>query len=215
MLTSPGPDTSRSQDTVRLRLADWRRVAAAGHELGNHTLYHRCSGAAPDRDWVQAAWDLDTTPVEQQVAEVRLASTMLAAIDGRTDRTFTVPCGDRLASGVDYVAQVAGDFVAIKAGDGPMPADLRDLDPAAVPVIVPVGASGAELIAEVERAGRAGTMVNFTFHGVGGDYLSVPAEAHEALLAYLDAHRDRYWVDSFQVLMRHVRREQERLRADP
>lgn len=40
-------------------------------------------------------------------------------------------------------------------------------------------------------------MVNFTFHGIGGDYLSVSNEAREQLLAYLDAHRDNYWTDTF------------------
>ena len=30
-----------SSDTVRTRLAAWRTVAAQGHELGNHTLFHQ------------------------------------------------------------------------------------------------------------------------------------------------------------------------------
>lgn len=79
-----------------------------------------------------------------------------------------------------------------------------------VSVIAPEGASGADLIAMVEQAGRKGTMVNFTFHGIGGDYLSVSRQAHEALLDYLSAHADRYWVDTFRNLMRHVKSQ-----ADP
>jgi hypothetical protein len=51
-------------------------------------------------------------------------------------------------------------------------------------------------------------MVNFTFHGVGGDYLAVSKEAHEELLRYLAANRALYWTDSFVAIMRHVRAEQ-------
>ena len=52
-----------------------------------------------------------------------------------------------------------------------------------------VGSSGAEMIAwvkEVEKSEDVGVIV---FHGVGGDYLSVSAEAHQQLLDYLAAHR--------------------------
>ena len=85
---------------------------------------------------------------------------------------------------------------------------MRKLDPYAVTVEAPVGVTGEQLIARVEEAGRRGTMVNFTFHGIGGDYLSVSKQAHEELLQYLSAHRDLYWVDTFINLMKYVRRQQ-------
>jgi hypothetical protein len=47
-------------------------------------------------------------------------------------------------------------------------------------------------------------MVNILFHGVGGDYLSVESDAHEELLQFLADNSDRYWVDSFINIMRHV-----------
>src|SRR6185436_13876964 len=117
---------------------------------------------------------------------------------------FTAPCGDRLAAGVDYLPLIQGDFVAIKVGQGGVPADMGSLDPHRVTVWAPVGASGAQLIAFVERAARAGTIANLTFHGVGGEYLSVSKQAHEELLAHLAAHRDLYWTDTFINIMTHV-----------
>ena len=54
---------------------------------------------------------------------------------------------------------------------------------------VPVGTTGEQLIARVKEAARAGTMVNFTFHGIGGDHLAVSREAHQQLLDYLARHR--------------------------
>lgn len=38
---------------VEKRLDQWKRAAAAGHELGNHTLYHPCSG---NFSWSNGVW---------------------------------------------------------------------------------------------------------------------------------------------------------------
>ena len=195
-------------DTVRERMADWRSAARGGHELGNHSLFHQCSAKGPDRAWVQPAQDLDATTVAQMRAQLQLAGTLLHALDGSTEFTFTAPCGDRMAKDGNYIDAVKDQFLGIKlVGSGAIP-DMWALDRAAVPVAVPVGTSGAELIAMVEEAGRLGTMVNFTFHGIGGDHLSVGNDAHEELLAFLATHRDRYWTDTFRNQMRWVRDRQ-------
>lgn len=193
---------------VQRRMADWRAAARSGHELGNHSLFHQCSARGADRAWVRPEQDLDKTTVAQMRAQVALANTMLQALDGSTEHTFTAPCGDRAASDGDYIVAVRELFVGIKLVAGEAITDMHALDPLAVPVVVPVGSSGAELIALVEEAGRRGTMVNFTFHGIGGDHLAVSTEAHDALLAYLAEHRDTYWTDTFRNQMRWVRAQQ-------
>ena len=198
-----------SNPSVARRMTEWRAAAARGHELGNHTLFHQCQRSLPGRDFVEARRNLDTTSVEQMQDQVLLANTMLAAIDGKTERTFTIPCGDRMAAGRDYLPAVAPAFAGVKAlmGSG-VTASMDQLDPAAVEVTTPVGLSGAQLIALVRQAGEKGTMVNFTFHGVGGDYLTTSDAAHRELLAFLAAHRDLYWTATFLDIMKHVRREQ-------
>lgn len=195
-------------EPLRQRLEEWRAAARNGHELGNHSLFHQCSARGPGREWVQPAQDLDATSVAQMRAQLEVANTMLHAIDGSTEFTFTAPCGDRAARDGDYIGEVAGLFLGIKLVGGTVVPDMWTLDPAAVPVTVPVDASGADLIALVEEAGQRGTMVNFTFHGIGGDHLAVGAQAHEELLAFLAANRDRYWTATFRDQMRWVRRQQ-------
>jgi beta-glucanase (GH16 family) len=198
-----------SSPSVQKRMAEWRAAARRGHELGNHSLFHQCAHSKPDRSWVQPQRDLDTTTPAQMRDQVELANTMLQAIDGATERTYTVPCGDRLAAGKDYVDGLRTAFVAIKSGEGSGVIDsMARLDPWAVPVLAPVGLSGQELIAIVKRAEAKGTMVNFTFHGIGGDYLTTSNEAHRELLAYLAAHRKTVWTDTFLNLMRHVKAQQ-------
>jgi peptidoglycan/xylan/chitin deacetylase (PgdA/CDA1 family) len=193
---------------VGKRLDEWRRAAAHGHELGNHTLFHQCSGSMADREWVEPQRDLDHTTAAQMKDQVLLANVVLAAIDGRHERTMTVPCGDAMASGQDYVELVRGEFVAIKLGNGAVTPGMQALDPYAVTVVAPVDASGEALIAIAREAAAKGTMANFTFHGIGGDYLSVSSQAHEALLDYLASNRQTYWTATFIDIMKYVRQHQ-------
>ena len=197
-----------SSPVLAKRLPEWRALAAHGHELGNHTLFHQCQKSLPGREWVTPERDLDHTSAAQMLEQVRVGNAMLHAIDGKTLRTFTLPCGDRLAAGVDYLPLLRGEFVAMKAGDGGVLADMLKQDVYEVGVTAPSDVTGAQLIALVQQAQARGTMINFTFHGIGGDYLTVSTKAHEELLAYLAAHRKQVWTDTFLHIMSHVKQEQ-------
>jgi peptidoglycan/xylan/chitin deacetylase (PgdA/CDA1 family) len=199
-----------SNPAVAKRMADWRAAARHGHELGNHSLFHQCSLTAPGHEWVQPHRDLDTTSVAQMRDQVVVANTMLNAIDGKRERTYTVPCGDVMAggaTGASYLPAIGPEFVAIKAGGGDaVTASMERLDPYAVTVMAPVGLSGKELIAMVEQAAAKGTMVNFTFHGIGGDYLTTSSAAHAELVKYLADNRKTYWTDTFLNIMTYVKK---------
>lgn len=201
-----------SSETLSKRLSEWRAAAANGHELGNHTLFHQCSRKAPGHEWVSVENDLDNISVAQLTAQIRVGNIMLQAIDGKTERTFTVPCGEVEAAGQNYLPQIQADFVAIKSGGGAVIPDMKRLNPYAVRVVAPTDVSGKQLIDLVNAAADQGTMINFTFHGIGGDYLSVSNEAHEELLAYLAAQRKIYWTDTFINIMKYAKQEQKRTR---
>lgn len=198
-----------SNPSVDKRMAAWRAAERDGHELGNHTLFHQCSSTQPGRAWVAAHRDLESTTVAQVKDQALLANTMLHAIDGRHERTFTAPCGDLQAGGQDYLPAIAGAFIAIKAGSGSGVAEsMWALDMHAVPALAPVGLTGQQLIAIVKQAGAKGTMASFTFHGIGGDYLVTSNQAHRELLAFLAAHRKQYWTATFIDIMKHVKTQQ-------
>jgi peptidoglycan/xylan/chitin deacetylase (PgdA/CDA1 family) len=199
-----------ASDTVSKRMAEWRKAAVTGHELANHTLFHQCSRNGPDRSWVNADNDLDKVSVNQLVAQIRVGNTMLHAIDGKTERTYTTPCGDLKAGGENYLPAIKSEFVAIKAVPGGVIPDMNKLDIHAVGVDVPVDVTGKQLISLVKRAAKQGTMANLTFHGIGGDHLSVSKEAHEELLKYLADNKDIYWTDTFINIMKYVKENQQK-----
>ncbi|MEY4587974.1 MAG: hypothetical protein RL497_50 [Pseudomonadota bacterium] len=198
-----------SSPTVSNRLDAWRKAAKQGHELGNHTLFHQCSKSEPGRDWVLPQNDLDKMSLAQIVDQVKLANTFLFMLDGKTQRTMTTPCLDKkVGSGDNYVEAVRTLFVGIKntASNG-VTEDMNTLDPAYVSVTLPSNVTGKELIAVVEQAVAKGTMANFTFHGINGEYLTVSNQAHEELLSYLAKNKNTIWTDTFLNIMQHVRKE--------
>lgn len=188
-------------DAVRERMGEWRDLASRGHELGNHTIYHACSGSLPDRDWVSEDNDLDSRSIEQIKSEILTANTFLQALDGLTERTFIPPCNDLVVKDGNYLPAVSEYFVAVKGQNNGM-------RKGASPVHAPVGDSGQELIEYVKKNTKDGMLLNILFHGVGGDHLSVSAEAHAELLNFLANNRDIYWTDTYINIMRYVNEQQ-------
>src|SRR3546814_5800466 len=98
--------------------------------------------------------------------QVLLANAVLAAIDGRHERTFTVPCGYAVADGGYYVDLVAPDFVAINLGSCSLVPDMSQLDPHAVTFESPFPPTRAPLIALVAEPVRPRTIVHFPFPAI-------------------------------------------------
>lgn len=180
------------------QIARWRAAAAEGHELGNHTVRHACPQAS-----YPPAKKIDTSEaydVETMITEIRTMNTVLTAIDGKLQHSYATPCGQHLAGGADYLPALrASGLVRYTRAAGPV---TGPLDPMNVPArFFPSNATGADLIAAAQDAERTGGMIVFGFHGVGGDYLSVTAEAHAQLLAYLKDHSDTIWTAPFSAVM--------------
>jgi peptidoglycan/xylan/chitin deacetylase (PgdA/CDA1 family) len=184
------------------QIGSWRAAAAKGHELGNHTVRHAC----PQANYPPAR-KLDTSEsydVEMMLAEIRTMNTMLAAIDGKPQHGFATPCGEHLAGGVDYLPALRTKGLVRYVRSAAWPGG-KVLDPMDVPCrFFDEKVTGAEMIAAVESAARTGGLLVLGFHGVGGDYLKVSAEAHAQLLAYLKAHADTIWVAPFSTVMDYV-----------
>lgn len=186
-----------SSPVVAERMDEWRKLAADGHELGNHTLFHSCAKSKPGRDWVPAYNDLDKKAVAQMRDELVTANAFLKALDGKTERTFTPPCLDWEAADGNYV-EAAGDlFVGIKGGEK-IPAEYSIM-------MLPDGVSGKQLIDFVKQAAEKGGLAQIIFHGIDGDHLSVSKEAHEELLKFLADNRDTYWTDTYINIATHLR----------
>lgn len=175
------------------RIPEWRKAAAKGHELGNHTLFHPCA-SGPGRSWITPENDLRNYTVARMVNEIRLNNTLLNSIDGKSGRTFAYACGDMKIGDTLYIEQMKGEFTGARGVRAEMP-PITGVDLLNVPSYMINGQSGEELIALVNEAMANGRLLVFLFHGVGGEHsLNVSLEAHSKLLHFLKKHQKDVWV---------------------
>lgn len=190
--------------SLNSRTDDWREMAARGHELGNHTLFHPCHGGT--YDWVKPEYDLDSYTLERLLSELFVANSLLKAVDGLDERSFAYTCTNHTIQGQSFVEEIRALFPSAR-GAGEMLSSMEQIDPYYVPSWGVEDPSGEDLIKYVESALEKGTMAVFMFHSVGGGYLNVSSEAHEQLLSYLEENAEILWVDTFQNVMKHVSKE--------
>jgi peptidoglycan-N-acetylglucosamine deacetylase len=98
--------------SVKQRLNGWKSAAANGHEIGNHSFLHPCTG--------NFAWSrqkaLEDYSLEKMEAELKQANDSIKFLLGVMPRSFAFPCGQTFVGrGVQtksYVPVVAGLFLS-------------------------------------------------------------------------------------------------------
>ena len=178
----------------------WKGLAKDGHELGKHTVYHPCRKSQEGMDWVKDYLDLDQYTADQIVGEIDVANAFLQSLDGQKRRTFAYPCAHTKTGGHSYVDSLSVRFTASRYSSESqmeMPA-LKDINLHMIPSWAPNKNNAGDLIGYVNQIIENKTLSSFTFHGVGAEHMRVSAQAHEELLQYLQANRDRIWVATVQ-----------------
>jgi peptidoglycan/xylan/chitin deacetylase (PgdA/CDA1 family) len=177
---------------LKAQIAGWRKAAAEGHELANHTIWHACTGG-PSRDFVKD-YDLRFYTVKRMVDEIREMNNILKAIDGKNTRTFAYPCGDQKIHDTAYIDPLKNDFVAARGVQFELlPIDKVDLYD--VRCFGVNGQTGDQLIELVKQAQQKNALLVFLFHGVGGEHsINVSLEAHSQLIHYLKQNQKNIWI---------------------
>jgi peptidoglycan/xylan/chitin deacetylase (PgdA/CDA1 family) len=189
------------------RREGWRRAVASGHEIGNHSLTHPCSGNFP--------WARDKALEQFTLAAIRReledANTRIAEALGVTPVTFAYPCGQtfvgRGEATASYVPVVSRLFIA---GRGWL--DEAPNDPAVVDLAQVFGASMddqtfEELRPLVEQTLERGGWLVLAGHDIG----SAPGrqvtrvDTLRALLTYAADPGRGLWMDTVASVARHVR----------
>lgn len=179
----------------------WRALAKKGYELGNHTLYHPCSGTE----------DVPVTSEHytpyQVIREIEIMNRMLFAIDGKNGRTYAYPCAETFVGGdKDYVDTLRRyglvKYARIGGDTGSVITDFRHLDRLRVPSLGLEDSTSATVIIDYIKSVQArGGMGIIMFHGIGGDYITTSAAVHQQVLDYLRANKKDIWVPTFREAM--------------
>src|SRR5215210_3753400 len=105
---------------LNAQIPGWKKAAAKGHELANHTIWHACEGGRAGREFVKD-YDLRFYTVKRMTDEARAMNNVLKAIDGKDKRTFAYPCGDTKIHDTAYIDPLRSDFVGARTVNGIMP----------------------------------------------------------------------------------------------
>ena len=173
---------------------NWAGFSAAaenGHEITSHTVSHPQVASITE---------------QQQDAELTNSkATIQANVPGAEVLTLAYPYCSRWADAV-----TSATYIAARGCSGQIvpstPADFLNISS------IIVGSEGAvqtaaDLNARVDAAAGSGGWAVFLLHGIDGDGGYSPTDSDELRghLEYLDANRDRFWVDTFENVVRYIR----------
>ena len=189
----------------------WVRVAQAGHELGNHTIFHPCRNPGNAREWPPPHRNLCDYTLARWEDEVRVANRVLTTYDGKAERTFGKTCGN-LAVGPED-AQVFLDeallrhFVASRGAATRSDTDPNEVDFARLGTRGVDGKAFDEVRTLIDDAAARGAWLILVAHGVGRDHPMFWArDSHTATIDYLAAQRDTLWVAPVIDIALHLKR---------
>ncbi|MFW6189676.1 MAG: polysaccharide deacetylase family protein [Planctomycetota bacterium] len=195
-----------STDNARKRRAGWRRAAENGHEMGNHSLRHPCSGNFP----FARANPLEEYCLESMEAELLAANEAVEELLGVHPQTFAYPCGQTFVGRGpnlrSYVPVVARHFVVGRRAfdevhNHPLYCDLAratslDLD----------DAPEARAMELVEAALEDGGWLIFMSHELGeGGRQVTRADVLEAVCRRVADGNNGIWADTVAAVGRYVR----------
>jgi peptidoglycan-N-acetylglucosamine deacetylase len=195
-----GPGSSWLQ-----RTRDWRQLASEGNEIGSHTVNHPC--------FLERKFNSQNYTPETMFGEMRESSrSILERIGTRRGLTFAYPCGEmtfgppgqQARNQAHYLTYVAEFFFAAR-GYNSWASVLPDLlNPLTVPILGwTEGKDSQHLLAKIEPLRRRHAWGVYTFHGVGGQWLSIKQETLEQVTSYLEEHNE-IWTAPFGDVVRYI-----------
>ena len=192
-------------DAVEERLDGWRRMASAGHEIGNHSVRHPCSGNFEwARDKALEDYTLDTMRSELAEANRRIQDLL-----GVKPVSFAYPCGQTyVGRGRDtrsYVPLVAELFESGRGWLDEAPNDPIFVDFAQLTGMEMDGKDFEEIRALIEQAKTSGAWLVLAGHEIGeAGPQTTRVEMLEQLLEYASDPENGIWVAPVGTVARWV-----------
>lgn len=187
-------------------LAGWKRLAASGYEIGNHSLRHPCTG---NFSWSREA-ALEDYTLDRMRTELMACNRQLKEMLGVEPVTFAYPCGQtfvgRGRSTRSYVPVVAQLFLAGRGWLDETPNDPVFVDTAQVSGMSMDGLDFPEVKAMVESAREAGYWLVLAGHEIGhSGRQTTRVSMLERLVPYLRDPENEIWFETVGVVARYVR----------
>jgi len=179
------------------RLEGWKKAVTFGHEIGNHTLAHPCTGNYP------AFKDnaIEDMTLADMAGEIDGASRAIVEIFHRPPASFAYPCGQtyvgRRNRVKSYVLLVAERFLTGRKWLSEGANDPAFCDLSQLLSMESDGKSFDELRELVDKAALEGRWLILTGHDIGpAGYQTTEVGALEKLCRYARDPENGLWVDT-------------------
>lgn len=193
------------------RLTEWKAAAAAGHEIGNHTKTHPCSGCY---DFVRERGNaLEDYTLERMAADIDEASAWIEDRFGSKPTSFAYPCGQtfvgRGSAARSYVPLIAERFLAGRLFRSEYAAPPLHLDPAQVFSFDIDRIEPESLLQQLEEGFAAGHWIILTGHEVAPDHpQGILPVTLNAICQWAREKQSNLWVDTVSAVASHIKKLQ-------
>ena len=195
-------------ENISHHLEGWKKAVADGHEIGNHSMTHPCTG-----NYAFSRHNaLEEYTLQMMAAQLDEANAEIERLLGVKSRTFGYPCGQKFVGrGVDvrsYVPLVAERFVV---GRGYL--DESANDPYFCDLAQAMGTPFDDLDFEqmkkvVDQAAKDGRWVIFVGHDIGKrGYQVTDSTALATLCDYLKDPANGVWLGTVGEIGEYIRQQ--------
>ena len=194
-----------SPPAFSMRLDAWKKSVASGHEIGNHSLVHPCSGNFT----FSRERALEDYTLERMHAELDSASRLIKELVGINPVSFAYPCGQTfIGRGINtrsYVPVVASLFQTGRGWPGEAPNDPAFCDLAQLTGMKLDGQTFEEIRVLIERAKSSGHWLVLAGHEMGGEGNLVSClETIEAICRYASDPANGIWIDTVSNIASYI-----------
>lgn len=196
-----------SPGAVRERLAGWKEAVANGHEIGNHTLVHPCSGNFP---WAREK-ALEAYSLEEMRQELLTANRQVEEMLGITPVSFAYPCGQtfvgRGRQTRSVVPLVAELFASGRGWMDEAPNDPAYCDLAQLMGVEMDGKEMADLLPIIEQTRQQGGWLVLGGHEMNIDgNQTTRLQMLEALIQYAQQPESGIWIATVGEVTAYVKK---------
>jgi beta-glucosidase len=197
-----------SPDNMVQRTEAWKKAVKSGHDIGNHSLLHPCTG---NFDWSRHKALEDYTQLTMN-AELDSANIIIQQVLGITPFSFAFPCGQKFVGRGEqtrsYIPVVAAKFESARGWLDEGPNDPGYCDMSQLTGMELDGKSFEQVKALIETAREKGSWLILAGHEMndGGVQTSILSTI-EAICKYAADPANGIWIDNVHKIASYIREQ--------
>lgn len=191
--------------TVKNRLGGWKKAVTAGHEIGNHSISHPCSG--------NFLWSrnnaLEDYSLQQMRNQLEDANKQIEELLGVKPEVFAYPCGQtfvgRGKNTQSYIPVVAGIFISGRGWLAESANDPAFCDMAQLTGIEMDGKDFEDILPLIKSAQQAGQWLVLAGHEMGNSGPQTTRLAMlKKLIEYAQDPANEIWIAPVGTITQYV-----------